>query len=102
MGKSENLAEQLAVECLAGHIKLSVVLDRELDQEKSHDPSGPRIRCPLCGWSPRKDDRWSCSCGHQWNTFETGGVCPACLHQWTSTQCLSCSGWSSHSDWYAK
>ena len=35
--------------------KSSVVLDRELDQEKSLDPSGPRIRCPLCGWSPRKD-----------------------------------------------
>src|SRR5213075_2615343 len=23
--------------------------------------SGPRIRCPLCGWSPRKHDRWSAS-----------------------------------------
>src|SRR6202022_142671 len=38
----------------------------------------------LCGWLPRKDDRWSCTCGHSWNTFETGGVCPACLHQWTN------------------
>ncbi len=61
--------------------KSSVVLDRELDQEKSLDPSGPRIRCPLCDWSPRQEDRWSCSCGHSWNTFETGGVCPACLHK---------------------
>ena len=34
--------------------KSSVVLDRNLDQEKSLDPSGPRIRCPLCGWEPRK------------------------------------------------
>jgi len=40
-----------------GSAKSSVVLDRELDQKKSLDPSGPRIRCPLCGWSPRKDDR---------------------------------------------
>jgi hypothetical protein len=32
--------------------KSSVVLDREPDQEKSLDPSGPRIRCPLCDWSP--------------------------------------------------
>src|SRR2546425_10644406 len=55
--------------------KSSVVLDRDLDQEKSLGPSGPRIRRPLCGWSPRKDDRWSCSCGHEWNTFDTGGVC---------------------------
>jgi hypothetical protein len=27
----------------------SVVLDRDLDQEKNLDPSGPGIRCPLCG-----------------------------------------------------
>src|SRR5438552_16000707 len=76
--------------------KSSVVLDRELDWEQSLD--GPRIRCPLCGWSPCKDDRWSCSCGQEWNTFDTGGVCPACLHQWTETQCLSCARWSPHSD----
>jgi hypothetical protein len=37
--------------------KSSVVLDRELDEEKSQKPSDPRIRCPLCGWSPRKEDR---------------------------------------------
>jgi len=80
---------------------LSTVLDRELDQEKSHDPSGSRIRCPLCGWSPRKEDKWLCTCGNEWNTFDTGGVCPACLHQWTETQCLSCSRWSPHSYWYA-
>ena len=33
----------------------SVVLDREPDEEKIESPSGPRIRCPLCGWSPRKE-----------------------------------------------
>jgi hypothetical protein len=36
----------------------SVVSDRELDEEKSREPSDPRIRCPLCGWSPRNDDLW--------------------------------------------
>lgn len=80
--------------------KSSTVLDRELEQEESHHPSDPRIRCPLCGWSPRKEDKWFCTCGNEWNTFDTGGVCPACLHQWTETQCLSCSRWSTHSDWY--
>ncbi len=51
--------------------------------------------------SPRKVDKWFCACGFGWNTFDTGGVCPACLHQWNQTQCLSCSCWSPHSDWYA-
>jgi hypothetical protein len=46
----------------------SVVLDREPAQDTSHEPSGPRIRCPLCGWSPRKDDRW--------DQISTGSVCP--------------------------
>lgn len=80
----------------------TTVLDPEVGQEDTLGPSGPRIRCPQCGWSPRKEDRWSCSCGHSWNTFDTGGVCPACLHQWAFTQCLSCGCWSLHSDWYAQ
>ena len=63
-------------------------------------PVGPRIRCPLCRWSPRPQDRWSCTCGETWNTFDTGGICPGCMHQWTSTQCLQCGRWSPHSDWY--
>jgi|307.fasta_scaffold03332_6 hypothetical protein len=41
----------------------STVLDRELEDEKSHD-SGPRIRCPLCGCSAQKEDHWFCSRGH--------------------------------------
>jgi hypothetical protein len=66
--------------------------------ERKRDTSGtPRIRCPLCGWSPSEDDKWFCTCGCEWNTFDTGGVCPACLHQWTETQRLSCSRWSAHS-----
>jgi hypothetical protein len=70
--------------------------------ENQTDGSGPRIRCPLCGWVPRRHDRWVCACGHYWNTFDTGGVCPACLHQWMTTQCLAmvCRGWSPHSDRY--
>jgi hypothetical protein len=49
-----------------------------------------------------QNDLWSCTCGHESNTFETGGVCPACLQRWTDTQCLSCARWSPHSDWYAQ
>ena len=101
---STRIGFSLSSDCtpLSDTAKSSVVLDREPDQEKSLRPSNPRIRCPLCDWSPRKEDRWCCECGHEWNTFDTGGVCPACLHQWTETQCLSCSRWSPHSDWYAQ
>jgi len=63
---------------------------------------GPFIRCPRCKWAPRPDDRWLCTeCGHTWNTFDTGGVCPSCLYRWTETVCLACRQWSPHSDWYA-
>ena len=69
-------------------------------ETRAGDHGGPRIRCPLCGWEPSDADLWSCTCGHSWNTFDTGGVCPACLHQWTETQCLACGRWSPHSNWY--
>ena len=62
--------------------------------------TGPKIRCPLCRWKPKAKDKWSCSCGFQWHTFETGGVCPGCMTQHTATQCLKCDGWSAHSAWY--
>jgi hypothetical protein len=79
-----------------------IVPDRDVEEERKPGATEPpRIRCPLCGWSPRKEDHWFCTCGNDWHTFDTGGICPACLHQWTETQCLSCSRWSPHSDWYA-
>jgi predicted amidophosphoribosyltransferase len=62
--------------------------------------TGPKIRCPLCAWEPQQSDTWACTCGNEWHTFNTGGVCPACIHEWKSTECLSCHGWSAHSDWY--
>jgi len=74
----------------------------DTDDEAKRDAGGPHIRCPKCGWRPGPDDRWACKCGHIWNTFDTGGVCPACLYQWTVTACLRCGEWSPHSDWYAE
>lgn len=59
-----------------------------------------RIRCPRCGWEPGRDDRWACTCLHAWNTFETGGVCPACGRSWSETQCPRCGAWSRHEEWY--
>ena len=61
---------------------------------------GSGIRCPRCRWEPQKSDAWACTCGHLWNTFDTGGVCPGCLKQWLVTCCPNCGEWSPHSDWY--
>jgi hypothetical protein len=65
-------------------------------------PGDVRIRCPKCGWEPSRRDLWMCVCLHVWNTFETGGVCPACRREWEETQCLRCQGWSTHDDWYVE
>ena len=61
---------------------------------------GKEIYCPKCEWHPRAHDRWQCSCHHVWNTFDTGGTCPACGNTWYDTCCLSCHAWSPHADWY--
>lgn len=58
------------------------------------------IYCPHCDWEPDAGSRWGCTCGHYWNTFDTGGECPRCHHRWHDTQCLSCAGWAPHVDWY--
>ncbi len=62
----------------------------------------PEIRCPKCAWRPRPESRWSClpTCGTQWNTFWTGGVCPGCGKAWRTTMCLDCLKRSPHKDWY--
>jgi hypothetical protein len=65
-------------------------------------PGVSRIRCPQCDWTPGVQDRWSCKCGHRWNTFETGGRCPSCGYQWEVTGCLRCGRSSPHSDWYVR
>ncbi|NOT49305.1 MAG: hypothetical protein HOP17_16380 [Acidobacteria bacterium] len=91
------------------------------DEEKVTDRIGEidsidgnrNIRCPICRWQPQHLDRWTCwdcdypeyfyeGCGTEWNTFETGGKCPTCFHQWAWTSCLSCWGWSKHEDWYER
>ena len=76
-----------------------------IPEERPADPGDGghgNIKCPKCGWTPRSEDRWWCSCLYSWNTFDTGGVCPGCLKQWTMTACLACHQWSPHSDWYPK
>ena len=72
------------------------------DSASRPDARGLRIRCPRCRWQPTREDRWSCLCLHFWNTFDTGGVCPACGRAWQETQCLRCHEWSPHAEWYAE
>jgi hypothetical protein len=77
-----------------------LVLTEEQIATTGHGVTGPKIRCPKCEWQPQPDDVWGCECGNNWHTFDTGGVCPSCIRQWPSTQCLSCLEWSAHSSWY--
>jgi hypothetical protein len=72
------------------------------DPDKGDVAAGrDKLRCPLCAWVPRKSDRWFCTCGCAWNTFDTGGRCPECSYQWTETQCFACEEFSPHRAWYA-
>lgn len=62
-----------------------------------------KIWCPGCEWRPQPSSRWWCTppgCGHVWNTFDTGGVCPQCSKIWQTTQCLSCKKRYPHVEWY--
>ena len=92
------LAILLSVSCLAfiAHRRTPGLENRFLG------PDHRRIRCPRCGWEPRKHDRWWCEpgCGCRWNTFDTAGVCPGCTRTWDQTACLSCHQWSPHAEWY--
>jgi hypothetical protein len=63
-------------------------------------PDGRSIRCPKCQWSPGERAHWGCKCRHLWNTFSTGGRCPSCHFQWTTTACHRCGEMSPHDAWY--
>jgi hypothetical protein len=63
-------------------------------------PAGRLIRCPKCQFQPADGLRWTCKCGHVWNTFWTSGNCPACHFQWEVTQCPRCHEMSEHRAWY--
>jgi hypothetical protein len=78
----------------------------ELHREDTNGPTmrssdGRLIRCPKCFFQPSADLRWSCKCGHVWNTFWSAGRCPACQFQWEVTVCPHCREISVHQAWYA-
>jgi hypothetical protein len=82
--------------------EMSTLSILSVNSASNHSPGNdrPSICCPLCGWVPTKGFLWTCSCGHQWDTFETGGVCPACAKRWNTTDCYRCHHSSPHADWY--
>jgi hypothetical protein len=73
---------------------------KELVEKFGERFGSPKIRCPLCSWEPRREDRWACVCLFTWHTFDTGGVCPSCDYQWQETMCFKCHEWSKHAAWY--
>lgn len=85
---------------LRGPVDLHPLPLRDTQGKSSTRGSGGRIRCPKCHFEPSEHDRWQCSCLHLWNTFLTGGRCPACGLQWEDTACPRCHQWSRHVDWY--
>jgi Zn-dependent protease len=55
--------------------------------------SGPRhdhASCPFCHQHPPQSPLWSCPCGSRFDTFQTGGNCPACGRAFQTTMCPFC------------
>lgn len=105
---SDRMLQELWLKGPARPLIVPTVADLIEDDDDSRG-----IRCPLCAWVPRESDVWSCvggdspehftgGCGTVWHTFDTGGVCPGCAHQWEWTSCLRCHGWSRHKEWYGE
>ena len=77
------------------------VVDREPDQEESLEPRAAHgSDARTAAGRPARKTAGLVPVVMSGTLSIPGGVCPACLHQWTETQCLSCSRWAAHSDWY--
>jgi hypothetical protein len=100
--KFKNTMSKVSMRSILDASRPTAEPDTGVETTSGGGPTGPRIRCPKCKWSPRGHELWQCKCGHRWHTFDTGGVCPACLYQWQVTQCFQCVQYSPHSDWYAR
>jgi Zn-dependent protease len=53
-------------------------------------PKHEQYHCPSCKQSPPAVPLWKCACGTQYDTFATGGACPACGRAFPATQCPRC------------
>lgn len=65
-------------------------------------PRRQEFACPSCKSSPPRGDFWKCgNCGHAFDTFQTGAVCPRCGSRFESTGCIDCGTKSSMHAWSA-
>ncbi len=63
-------------------------------------PRHEGFACPSCRAAPLKGTYWRCDdCRQQFDTFEQGGVCPACGKQFAATACLECHNRHALPDW---
>ena len=97
---SSTLADVFSEAHMLGEMSTLGILGVDFPSNRTGGNDRTSIGCPLCGWVPTKGWLWACTCGHQWDTFETGGVCPACAKQWNTTGCYRCHRSSPHTDWY--
>jgi len=71
-----------------------------LRQEKI--PRRMGLKCPSCGTAPPIGNYWGCAnCRQSFDTFESGGRCPHCGTQYSSTMCLDCRHNSPVHEWTA-
>ena len=63
-------------------------------------PRRDGFACPSCKTSPPVGEFWRCGkCGQQFDTFQTGAVCPRCGERFSQTKCLDCGALNPMNDW---
>jgi len=63
-------------------------------------PRRPGFACPSCRAAPPLGVYWQCgACGHPFDTFESGAVCPQCGKQFATTACMDCREQHPMSEW---
>jgi Zn-dependent protease len=65
-------------------------------------PRREGFACPACGAKPSVGPFWKCAqCKRNFDTFETGAVCPHCGAQFPNTMCVECQKSHPISEWAA-
>ncbi|HKD61374.1 MAG TPA: site-2 protease family protein [Terracidiphilus sp.] len=63
-------------------------------------PRRQGFACPSCHTSPPVGSFWRCNnCSAQFDTFQTGGVCPQCSARFEKTTCMDCHQQSPIQEW---